>query len=540
VSSLFLRNASIWTGDSARPWADCAVIERGRFAFVGRESDALPPSAARVIDGRERLVLPGLTDAHVHLLGTGEAMRSIDLKDVPSEDEAARRVAERAAQAPAGAWVRGAGWDQHLWPGGRFPTKASLDAVAPEHPVVLVHTSGHCIWVNDLALREAGVTRETQAPVGGAIELGEDGEPTGVLRDAASRLVTDVMPRPSQGDREDALREALPHAHRLGVTSVHAMDVGAGELAAMRSLAEGGELSLRTRVYLTARRLDEWITEGLTSEIVRPQPEGWGMVEPMLRIGGIKFFADGALGSMTAWMLGPYEGSDEYGLPLQPVEQLEEQVGRCLRAGLVPAVHAIGDRANREVLDLLERLRDVRPDVPRRIEHAQLLTHEDIPRFAELGVAVSAQPIHATQDMAKVDRHWGDRGRFAYPFASLLASGAALAFGSDSPVETMDPLAGLHAAVMRRNARGEPDGGWYPDERLSLENALRAYTSGSARPTGEEAGAGRIAEGCFGDFVVLSRDLFEMNEPMEMLQASVEMTVVGGEVVYDGERGGQS
>jgi predicted amidohydrolase YtcJ len=523
-SSLLLHNARIWTGDDARPWAECALIERGRFAFVGRASDVSPLGGAPVVDVRGRLVLPGFTDAHVHLLGTGEAMRSVDLKDVPSEDEAASRVAERLALAPAGTWVRGAGWDQHLWPDGRFPEKASLDAVAPEHPVVLVHTSGHCIWVNGLALREAGITRETQAPVGGAIDLGEDGEPTGVLRDAASRLVTDTIPRPSQRDREGALREAIAHAHRLGLTSVHAMDVGAGELAAMRSLADRGELSLRTRIHLSARRLDQWINEGIRT----------GEGDDVLRIGGVKFFADGALGSMTAWMLEPYEGSDDYGLPLQPVEELEEQIGRCLRAGLAPAIHAIGDRANREVLDFLERLRDVRPGLSRRIEHAQLLTREDIPRFAALGVAVSAQPIHATQDMIKVDRHWGERGLFAYPFASLVATGATLAFGSDSPVETMDPLAGIHAAVTRRNARGEPEGGWYGDERLSLEGALRAYTSGSSQAIAEESVVGRIAEGCYGDFVVLSRDLFEMDDPMEMLEAKVEMTVVGGDVVFEG------
>jgi predicted amidohydrolase YtcJ len=525
VASLFVRNARIWTGDDAQPWADCAIIELGRFSFVGRENDVSPPSGARVIDGRGRLVLPGFTDAHVHLLGTGEAMRSVGLKDVPSEDEAARRVAERVAQAPPGVWVRGAGWDQHLWPEGRFPTKASLDAVAPEHPTVLIHTSGHCIWVNSAALREAGVTRDTEAPIGGAIDLSKDGEPTGVLRDAASRLVTDVMPRPSQSDRESALRAAIAHAHRQGVTAVHTMDVGSGEMVAMRSLHERGELSLRTRAYLSARRLDEWISEG--------QRTGDG--DDVLSIGGVKFFADGALGSLTAWMLEPYEDSDDCGLPLQPIEKLEKQVGHCLQSGLAPAIHAIGDRANREVLDMLERLRDVRADLRRRVEHGQLLTRRDIRRFAERGVAVSAQPIHATQDMTKVDRHWGKRGRFAYPLASLLASGATLAFGSDSPVETMDPIAGIHAAVTRRNPRGQPEGGWYPDERVSLEDALRAYSSGTAQAVGEESLTGRIAEGCYGDFVVLSCNLFEMSDSMEILEANVEATVVGGEVVFDGE-----
>jgi hypothetical protein len=449
-------------------------------------------------------------------------MRSVDLKDVPSEAEAARRVAARVAATPAGGWVRGAGWDQHFWDAGRFPTKHSLDAVAPEHPVVLVHTSGHCIWVNSAALRAAGVSHDTPSPTGGSLDVADDGEPSGVLRDAAMRFVTDAMPRPSQGEREAALREAVAHAHRLGISQVHAMDVGTGELAALRALHARGELSPRTRVYLSARRLDQWIDEGLRSR------EG----DNVLRIAGVKFFADGALGSLTAWMLELYEESQDCGLSLQPVRELERNVRRCLEHGLAPAIHAIGDRANREVLDVLERLSAVAPELPRRIEHAQLLTAEDIPRFDALSIAVSAQPVHATQDMAKVDRHWGHRGRFAYPFASLLASGATLAFGSDSPVETMDPLAGIHAAVARRNARGEPEDGWCPDERVRLEDALRAYTNGCARAVREQDAGGRIAEGCYADFVVLSRDLFEMRNEMEMLDAKVEMTVVGGEVVY--------
>jgi predicted amidohydrolase YtcJ len=299
------------------------------------------------------------------------------------------------------------------------------------------------------------------------------------------------------------------------------MDVGRGELQALYTLNDAGRLRLSVRAFLSASRLDEWTERNLAT----------GDGDDMLRIGGVKFFADGALGSLTAWMFEPYEGSADAGFPLQPPEELERQVRRCLEQGLAPAVHAIGDRANRSVLDIFERLQDTAPALPRRIEHAQVLTADDVPRFGALGVAVSAQPIHATQDMVKVDRSWGARGRYAYVFRSLASSGALLAFGSDPPVETMDPLAGMHAAVTRRNAAGAPPGGWYPDERISLDAALHAYTTGPARAV-RDKDAGRIATGCRADFAVLSHDLFALDDAMEMLDPRVDLTAVAGEIVY--------
>jgi hypothetical protein len=460
-------------------------------------------------------------DGHAHLLSTGLAMRSVDLKGVASADEAVRRVAERARSTAPGTWVRGAGWDQHLWPGAAFPTRQELDHAAPEHPVVLTHTSGHCVWVNSAALRAAAVTVATPPPAGGAIDREADGAPSGILRDAASRLVYDAMPPVSRDERTDALRDAIAHAHRLGITGVHAMDAGRGELAALRALREQDALDLRVRVFLSATRLDDWAGN------VRS-----GDGDDVLRIGGVKFFADGALGSMTAWMLAPYEGSGDRGLAIQPAEELEGQVHRCLEHGLAPAIHAIGDRANREVLDILERTRGVAAELPRRIEHAQVLSEEDIARFAALDVVASVQPIHATQDMEKVERVWGERGRYAYAFASLLRSGATLAFGSDSPVETMDPIAGLHAAVTRRNGRGEPPDGWYPHERISLNDAVAAYTTGCASAVREEGQLGRIAAGALADFVVLSQDIFALEDAMDILDTRVDLTVVGGAIVH--------
>jgi predicted amidohydrolase YtcJ len=449
-------------------------------------------------------------------------MRAVDVKGVASVGEAVRRVAERASETPAGGWVRGAGWDQHLWPDAQFPSRHDLDAVVQDHPVLLMHTSGHCAWLNSAALRASDIGRDTEAPSGGAIDRDPAGEPSGILRDAAMALVQRMLPRPSQETRTDSLQRATARALALGVTSVHAMDVGLGELEALRALRERGELALRVRAFLTARRIDDWTGSEQT-----------GGGDDVLRIGGVKFFADGALGSVTAWMHEPYEGTEHTGLALVPPDALKEQVSRCLARGLAPAVHAIGDRANTEVLNIFEQTRAIAPELPRRIEHAQLLRQQDIPRFSALDIVASVQPIHATQDMHKVDRFWGERGRYAYPFASLLRSGTQLAFGSDSPVETIDPLAGLQAAVTRRTAAGEPDEGWYPQERLSLEAALGAYTTGCAAATGEETKLGRVAPGYHGDFVVLSRDIFRADDPSEILGSCVDATIVAGAVVYE-------
>lgn len=522
MADLLIRNAHIWTGDPHQPLASTAFVRGRIFAFVGDEADVSAPVGTSTLDLGGRFMMPGLGDAHVHLLGTGFAMQSVDLKAVPTVEEAVRRVAERIPSTPADGWVTGAGWDQNAWTAGRFPTRQQLDAAAPDHPVVLTHTSGHCTWANTVALRLAGVTADTQPPVGGAIDVDEAGEPTGILRDKASDLVTSAMPHPSQTDRIRAVEAAVAHAQSLGLTMVHAMNVGRGEFQALHALNDSGKLKLRVRMYLSHDRLDEWIGRGITT----------GDGDDKLRVGGVKFFSDGALGSLTAWTFEPYASAPGSGFPLQPVEDLERDVRRCLQAGLATAVHAIGDRANREALDIYERARDLAPGLVRRIEHAQLLTEQDISRFARLGVVASMQPIHATADWRKVDREWGDRGRWAYAFASLERAGTTLAFGSDSPVETIDPLAGVHAAVTRQTVHRKPEGGWYPDELISTADAMHHYTSGVAGAVREADANGRIATGARADFVVLSGDPLALKDPMQLLELQSDVTATGGEVVY--------
>jgi len=284
MADLVIRNARIWTGDPRAPQATSAVIRDGRFAFVGEAREANVAGDARTLDLGGRFVMPGFTDSHLHLLATGLGMGAVQLKDVTSVEEAVSRVAERAAATEPGSWVTGAGWDQNLWPGAQFPNRLQLDAVAPEHPVVLTQASGHCSWVNSAALRAAGISSDTPAPEGGAIDIDDDGEPTGILRDNASRLITAVMPRPSQTDRINALEEAVRHAHVLGLTCVHPMDVGRGEFQGLHALNDSGRLRLRVRPYLSHQKLDEWIERGIMT----------GDGDDMLRIGGVKFFTDGA------------------------------------------------------------------------------------------------------------------------------------------------------------------------------------------------------------------------------------------------------
>ena len=515
MTGILLRNGRFWTGDPAQPMVDRALLGVASFVDLG---EAAGVSAGTVIDLGGRLVVPAFWDSHAHLMYTGMTMAHVQLKGARSIEEVQHRLAERVATSAPGDWIEGAGWDQNEWPTAKFPTRTDLDSVALANPVVLVHTSGHCSWVNSAALRAAGLVGETPVPEGGAMPLDESGNPTGVLFDRAMDLVAAKIPPRGPGHRIDSITRAIAHAHSLGIAGVHAMDVGGGELAALRDIHREGRLHLRIRAFLSAR--DETLWDGHAT----------GHGDAWLRIDGVKWFADGALGSLTAWMEQPYESSTECGFPLQPVAELEASVRRALERGLAPAIHAIGDRANREVLDLFERLRDVRSDLPRRIEHAQLLAPEMPHRFTGLGVTASVQPIHATQDMAKVDREWGERGMHAYPFRTLLEAGVNLAFGSDTPVETMDALAGVHAAVFRQHANGTPAGGWYPAERLAVEDALRAYTAGPALASRETGVAGRIASGYAADCAVLSHDI--VSDPDSLRAARVDLTIVGGRIVY--------
>jgi len=533
-ADLILHHGRIFTCEAAQPWAEALLIREGRVALVGTNADVTAAAGGGVpaIDLDGRLALPGFCDGHVHLLNLGISRQIVNLRAAHSLEEAVDRVRERARATPPGRWVRGHGWDQNEWAQPSFPDRRPLDEVTPDNPVVLAHTSGHATWVNSRALALAGINADTPEPAGGRIGRDpESGEPTGILFETAGQLVLAALPELAAGERLEALKEAVRYAQSLGVTSAHDMGLGHRTLAALRKLREQGELGLRVRAYLKRERLDEFIAEGLRT----------GDGDDLLSVGGAKFVADGALGSQTAFMLEPLEGQpDNYGVAVIPAGELEPLVQKALDAGLATAVHAIGDRANRDALDVYEKTAGRRGSLRLRIEHCQVLSPEDIPRFAALGVVASVQPIHATSDMHKADQHWGARSAGAYAFRSLLDSGALLAFGSDCPVETMDVIAGIHAAVTRRRADGTPPEGWYPEQRLSLEEAVKAYTLGPAYAAGQEALLGSLAPGKLGDVVVLSQDLFALADPMDVLTAQVDLTILGGRVVFQRDGSGRA
>jgi len=531
---LLFEDGAIYTLDAGRPQADALAVSGDRIIAVGRRDElraAYPGWRRRSLEGRA--VLPAFTDGHIHLAAYGLSLSSINLRDCRSLREAVDRVAAAAARARPGEWIRGGRWDKNLWPEGRFPRREDLDPVTADRPAALSSKDGHTMWVNSAALHRAGIGAATPDPPGGRIARDpRTGEPTGLLVEEAQAVMRAVAGRPAPEELDAAILQGAAALHRAGIAAVHVME-DAAVLAAVQRLRARGALALRVCMMLPEDGLEAAIRIGIQS----------GLGDAMIRIGGVKIFADGALGSQTASMLEPYEGDPEnLGVTVRSRQQLRDVIGRAASAGIAAVVHAIGDRANRWVLDAIEAARAEEPALPggrklrHRIEHAQLIHPDDLPRFARLGVVASMQPIHCTQDRDIADRYWGRRSRYAYPWRSLIGSGAHLAFGSDAPVETADVMAGIHAAVTRTRREERGRGAWYAEEALTVEEAIRAYTVGPAYASGEEGSKGVLAPGRVADFVVLSRDPF--SAPPEALgDIRAELTVVGGEVCYDASSG---
>ena len=531
LADQLLVNGRITTLDADCPRASALAIAGERVLAVGpstadgtsasgcRLRDLLAPGGT-VLDLGGRCVLPGLADSHVHFTSYALSRRALDLARAATLSEVLALVAERARETGPGEWIVGLRWDQERWPGRRFPTAADLDGVAPDHPVMLRAKSGHALVANSLALHLAGVTAETVDPPGGRIGRDSEGCPDGMLfEDSAMSLVADLVPPPGPEETDDALRQAFPSAWRVGLTAIHDMD-GLSAFTAYRQLHVRRELGLRVIKVLPADALEVALRAG--------PGDDW------LRVGGIKVFADGALGPRTAAMLAPYAGEPEnVGVVTTDGNALRVLARRAAAGGLPLAVHAIGDRANRIVLDALTGVGEVGAGGLRhRIEHVQLLHPDDVGRLAALGVTASMQPVHATQDCEMADRYWGDRCATGYAWRSLLEAGTVLAFGSDCPVEDLNPFVGIHAAVTRRRADGFPGPeGWYPQQRLTVEQALRAYTLGAAYAAGLEDRLGSLTPGKLADLVVLDRDIFAC-DPMAIAETRVVATMIGGRFVY--------
>ncbi|MEW6092852.1 MAG: amidohydrolase family protein [Chloroflexota bacterium] len=520
-----LHNAHIYTQDPRQPSASAIVIADGKILAVGGEELLHQHPQAELQDMAGCTILPGLTDAHIHLQLYVLNDQKIDC-EVPSKDEILKRVAERVKKTHIEEWILGHGWNQNLW-GGEWPSAADLDAVAPLNPVYLTAKSLHAAWCNSSALRRAKIKKRSRNPREGIIQRDRRGQPTGILLEKATNLVENAIPKPHPENLAGLFEQAIPRLWRMGLTGIHNFDREASFRALQILNARGG---LRLRVLQAIPREDIEVTARLGLRT--------GMGDDMLRIGPVKLFSDGALGPHTGAMFEPYVDEPENrGILLMDADDVFEYGREAARAGLSLAVHAIGDRANHEVLDGFARLRDdvVKHKLPalrHRIEHVQVLHEEDAGRLAQLGIVASMQPIHALSDMEMADKAWGGRSALAYAWQTQVRNGARLAFGSDAPVDSPNPFWGLHAALTRRRVTGFPGpDGWYPEQRLPLREALEAYTLGPAYAAGMEDRLGRLAAGYLADLIVLDVDPFAC-DPSVLREIQPRATMVGGDWVW--------
>jgi len=528
VPSLAVVNARVWTGDRSRPWADAIAVDGERIAMVGSSAEVRKAATnkSNIVDARGMMVVPGFIDAHIHFLIGGFGLASVQLRDAKSRNEFVRRIAEYARTLPSGAWITNGDWDHEQW-GGELPRRDWIDAVTPDNPVWINRLDGHMALANSAALRAAGVDASTSDIAGGTIVRDETGAPTGILKDNAQPLVGNVVPKPTPEQEDRALDAAMRFVASKGVTSVHNMGTW-NDLAVFDRAHQAGRLG--TRIY-AAVPIDTW-------ERLRDAVAARGRGDHWLRTGALKGFVDGSLGSHTAAMLEPFtDAPNDMGLFVNTPEDLYEWTSGADKAGLHMIVHAIGDRAIRTQLDIYERVE--RENEPRdrrfRIEHAQHIAPPDIPRFGSLGVIASVQPYHAIDDGRWAERVIGhERGKGTYAFRSLLDAGARLAFGSDWFVAPPTPLEGIYAAVTRRTLDDAHPDGWYPEQRIGIDDALRGYTTGSAYASFEENDKGTLARGKLADFVLIDRDLTAIH-PATIREARIMMTVVGGQIVYSSD-----
>ena len=527
-ADLVIYNGVVWTGASSGAPQRGAVGVRGDSIFVVGDSATVAQHVGRrteVLDARGGLVMPGFGDGHTHFISGGFQLTSVDLRDAATPQEFIRRLGAYAKTRPAGEWILGGDWDHELWPGAPLPRRGWIDSVTRDNPVFVTRLDGHMALANTAAIRAAGVTRQTRAPVGGEIPRDRLGEPHGVFKDAAMNLIYAAIPAPSPEQTDSALARGLAHAAALGVTATSHVSATWDELASWRRLRDAGRLTMRAYLYMP---LSEWRA---VADTVRVSGQG----DDWVRIAGLKGVMDGSAGSRTAYFFAPFADSAGYRGILTTVEDsMRAWIGNADSAGLQLAVHAIGDRANALLLQIFDSVARIHGERDRRFrnEHAQHLRAEDIPRFARLGVIPSMQPYHAVDDGRWLEKRIGpQRIKTTYAFRALLDNDARLAFGSDWTVAPLDPLLGVDAAVNRRTIDGRYPGGWIPTERITLGDALRAYTAGNAYAVFAETKWGTLVPGYYADLVVLDRDLFAMDAD-SLARARVRYTVVGGKVVF--------
>lgn len=528
-ADLIVTGGRIYTVDETRPIVEAFVVSKGRFVFAGTNRDAMlfRGPATRILDVHGATVFPGLIDAHAHVLGLGLALSSVDLVGAPSYEEVVSRVAARAKTTPAGQWITGNGWDQNRWAVKEFPTNEALSRAVPDHPVMLDRVDGHAVLANAAAMRAAGITATTPDPAGGRIIRDANGAPTGVFVDNAEGLIQRALPDLTPKQLSDAVHAAAVECNRWGLTEVQDMGSGRQTIEAFESLARAGRLPVRSYIMVSDDQadLDYYFARG-------PRK---ALYDGHVWVRGIKLYADGALGSRGAALLAPYsDDSGNTGLLVSSEEHLKARSIEALRHGFQVSTHAIGDRGNRNALDAYQAALDAvhTPDARLRVEHAQIISPEDIPRFAKLGVIPSMQASHQTSDMPWAERRLGpERIRGAYAWRSLLNTGVIIANGTDFPVEHVNPLITFHSSVTRQDAENMPAGGWYPDQRMTRSEALRSITIWPAFAAFQEHELGSITPGKYADFTIIDRDI--MTVPAEqILGAHVVATYVGGSAVY--------
>jgi predicted amidohydrolase YtcJ len=534
MKELALINGNIYTQDNSLPKASAILFRSGRIAAIGNDEEIRATSRGTdFIDLEGRLALPGLTDAHFHFYDWSFSRKNLTFAGATSFEQIQQQVAEAAASRPIGEWILGQGWNETTWTDPSLPNRASLDKSVPNHPCILWRSDLHLALVNSKALELAGISASTPEPPDGVIDRDVSGHPTGLLRELAINLVSGVVPPPGENETLQAMREAFPALHALGLTGLHDYRIMGGEdgkpaFQAYQRLRANEELPLRLWMHIPYERLEHAIALGLRT----------GFGDDHLQVGHVKLFSDGSQGARTAWMLEPYQDVDHTGMPLTPMDEIARAVFQADRAGLAVAIHAIGDRANRELIGVFEEVLQhhkpaiARPSAPHRIEHVQNIRPEDLSRLARLGVIASVQPIHATDDMPMLEQSVGERGRYCYVFKDMLDAGITLALGSDCPVADPNPFYGIHAAVTRQNKDQHPTGGWYPAQKLTVEQAVWGYTMGPTMATGRQAHQGTLTPGKLGDLIVVDRDIFNIN-PAEIANTQVRMTILGGQVVYN-------
>ena len=522
---LAIFSTRIFTGDPAQPWAEALKITDDQISHVGSNAEikAVCGPNTEKLEMPGRLVTPGLVDAHCHFISLGRAFQMVDLRDASSLDEVRERIQTSAGSCKPGEWIVGRGWNHHQWKERREPTRQDLDDITPDNPAVMVRACGHSIWVNTGALERAAITRDTPDPYGGQIDKDPDsGKPTGMLREARE-LIEKHFPAPTLEDRKQMALAAQEHALQNGITGVHTCET-LTEWEALAALDEEGKLKLRVYHLLPPDDLDEAVSRN-----IKP-----GNGSQRLWFNHVKLFADGSLGSGTALMHEPYtDDPGECGIACLDREDLEDKIRLAYSRGCDVAIHAIGDLALTNALESIAAARIQYPGEHRdRIEHVQIYRPQDLALFHELGVVASVQPVFLGTDWTPAEKRWGtDRCRHAYAWKSLLEARLRVQFGSDTPVESINPLYGIHAAVTRQDVSGQPAGGWFSDQKLTLEESIEGFTAVAAWNSRREDMLGAVAPGNWADLTIFKQDLFKL-PPEEWLSVETAMTIVHGEVVY--------